>query len=314
MRLSKHHGLGNDFLVLLDLEGAATDLGAVARAACHRHRGVGADGLIHVTRPPKLASVSSGARRARETLHRTGLDGPALDGPGLDGPGGPELDAPGLGGPGLHRTSIADVAMGLYNADGTRAEMSGNGIACLAQALVAAGLAGPDRVEVATDAGRRSVEVAATETPRHHRMRVDMGRVTVGEAAATWTADAVLAAATVNIGNPHVVLRVEEPAKFPIEDVGRRLCETTPGGTNVEAVAPAADGGLSMVVYERGVGRTEACGTGACAAAAAAANWGLAGDRVMVTMPGGTTEVELGATVHMTTTVVHVATVEFHWP
>ena len=261
MRLTKHQGLGNDFLVLIDIDGSAVDLPAVARAACDRHRGVGADGLLRV---------------ASDTR--------------------------------------ADVAMALYNADGSRAEMSGNGIACLAQAVVLAGLAGPDRVEVATDAGHRTVEVVAAESPRRHRMRVDMGPATVGELDAGWVADDVLAALTVDVGNPHVVLRVEEPAKFPIEDVGRRICETTPGGTNVEAVAPAADGGLNMVVYERGVGLTQACGTGACAAAAAAARWGLAGDRVTVVMPGGRTEVEIGATVHLTTTVAHVATLEFHWP
>lgn len=261
MRLTKHQGLGNDFLVLIDLEGSAGALPDLARAACDRHRGVGADGLLRVT-----------------------------------------------------KADAADVTMALYNADGGRAEMSGNGIACLAQAVVLAGLAGPDRVEVATDAGGRSVEVTASDSPRRHRMRVDMGPATIDEPAAAWVEADVVAALAVDIGNPHLVLRVDEPAKFPIQDVGRRICEATPGGANVEAIAPAADGGLSMVVYERGVGLTEACGTGACAAAAAAVRWGLSGNRVTVTMPGGATDVEVGPTVYMTTPVVHVATVEFHWP
>lgn len=264
MRLTKHQGLGNDFLVLIDLEAAEHDLPDLARAACDRHRGVGADGLIHTTA----------------------------------GSGG------------------ADVTMALYNADGGRAEMSGNGIACLAQAVVTAGIAGPERVAVATDAGRRTVDLRPGGSPHRHDMRVEVGPARIGDELPEWVEGGVLRAVAVDIGNPHVVLHVTEPAKFPIDDVGRRICELTTGGANVEAIAPAADGELTMVVYERGVGLTEACGTGACASAAAAAAWGLA-DRlgpVRVTMPGGTTEVELGPVVFMTTRIVHVADVEFHWP
>jgi diaminopimelate epimerase len=269
MRLTKHHGLGNDFLVWLDLDSSAADLGdlaALARAACDRRRGVGADGLLHVT-PPDATVVARG-----------------------------------------------DIAMALYNADGGRAEMSGNGIACLAQAVVLGGIAGPERVDVATDAGPRSVEVVAAEAARRHRMRIDMGAATVVDRPIGWDDDGVIATLAVDVGNPHVVLHVEEPAKFPIEDVGRRICDSTDGGVNVEAVAPAAGDGLDMVVYERGVGVTDACGTGACAAAAAARRCGLVGDRVTVDMPGGRAEVALGPTIHLTTTVVHVATVDFHWP
>ena len=204
--------------------------------------------------------------------------------------------------------------MALYNADGSRAEMSGNGIACLAQAVVLAGMAGPARVVVTTDAGRRTVDVVEVESSRRHRMRVDMGPVAIVGPAEAAGDDDVLAAVRVDAGNPHVVLLVGEPEKFPIDEVGRRLCEATQGGTNVEAVAPAADGTLRMVVYERGVGVTEACGTGACAAAIAAGEWGLVGDRVVVDMPGGATDVEVGPTVFMTTPVVHVATLDFHWP
>jgi diaminopimelate epimerase len=269
MRLTKHQGLGNDFLVWLDLDSSAADLAPadvadLARAACERRRGVGADGLLHVTAP----------------------DGAAAG---------------------------ADVVMALFNADGGRAEMSGNGIACLAQGALVAGVAGPGRVDVATDAGLRSVEVVAEEAARRHRMRVDMGPATIDDRVAGWADDGVLATLAVDVGNPHVVLRVEEPDKFPIEEVGRRICEATPRGVNVEAVAPV-EGGLVIVVYERGVGVTEACGTGACAAAAAAFRWGLIGERVAVDMPGGSADVELGPTIRLTTTVVHVATVDFHWP
>jgi diaminopimelate epimerase len=265
MRLTKHQGLGNDFLVWFDLDSsAAPDLSVVARAACDRRRGVGADGLLHVTSPDAGAG--------------------------------------------------ADVAMALFNADGGRAEMSGNGIACLAQAVVLAGAAGPDRVAVATDAGLRTVEVVSTDGARRHRMRIDVGAATIDDRVTAWDGDGVLATAAVLVGNPHVVLRVDEIEGFPIDEVGRRICATTPGGANVEAVAPV-DGGLRMLVYERGVGVTQACGTGACAAAAAASRWGLvANGAVRVDMTGGSSEVEVGPSIRLTTEVVHVATLDFHWP
>jgi diaminopimelate epimerase len=262
MQLTKHHGLGNDFLVLLDLDGMVTaNLGDLAGAACHRHRGIGADGLVHVT---------------------AGVDG-------------------------------SDVTMALYNADGGRAEMSGNGIGCLTQAVVMAGAAGPDRVDVATDAGRRVVEVQATPNPGEHRMRIELGPATVGPDLREWVEGDVVRAVAVDMGNPHVVLHVPEPAKFPIEEVGRRICDLTPGGVNVEAIGLAADGALTMVVFERGVGVTDACGTGAGASAAAAAAWGLVSDRVPVAMPGGTATIDVGPVTLMTTPIVHVATIEFRW-
>ena len=93
--------------------------------------------------------------------------------------------------------------------------MSGNGIACLAQAVVIAGVAGPDRVAVATDAGLRSVEIVDRDSPRRHRMRVDIGAATIGTADVWLDEDGVHDAATVDVGNPHVVLSVDDPAKFP---------------------------------------------------------------------------------------------------
>ena len=103
MQLTKHHGLGNDFLVLIDLDAIESVTPALARAVCDRHRGIGADGLLHAT-----------AGRAED----------------------------------------GDVTMTLYNADGGRAEMSGNGVSCLAQAVVRAGVTSGPTVVVHTDAGR----------------------------------------------------------------------------------------------------------------------------------------------------------------
>jgi diaminopimelate epimerase len=235
LTLTKHHGLGNDFLVLLDVDGTQSVDGALARAVCDRHRGIGADGLLHVT---------------------GGQDG-------------------------------TDVTMALYNADGGRAEMSGNGISCVAQAVVMAGIVtGPD-VVVATDAGRRVVHLDGD------RATVDMGEVVLKPEG-----DGLL----VDVGNPHLVRRDEGQ---DLEELGRRHPDL-----NVELIAATEDG-VSMRVHERGVGITDSCGTGAVASAAAGREWGLTGDRVVVAQPGGRTEVDLsGPTARYTVPVVFIGRME----
>jgi diaminopimelate epimerase len=255
VRLTKHHGLGNDFLVLLDSDGTVDAGEAMARALCDRHRGVGADGLIHV-------------------------------GPGRDG---------------------ADVTMLLRNADGGRAEMSGNGARCLGQAVAMA--RGVDALDltVATDAGVRRVTVAPGDGARSVWASVDMGPTTLrpaGHAAAA-------RAAEVDVGNPHLVLlSAEGPPGAELLAAGRSRPDL-----NVEVVWPGPEpGALTMRVWERGVGETLACGTGACAAALAAQEWGLAGAVVTVHMPGGDARVERGDTVTLAGPSVYIATVEVPWP
>jgi len=262
MKLTKHHGLGNDFLVLLDLEGRHPIDEDIAVAVCDRHRGVGADGLIRVT---------------------AGHEG--------------------------------RVRMELRNGDGSRAEMSGNGISCLAQAVVRAGLVGDGVVEVDTDAGPRTVTVVEVQAPHRHRMRVAMGEPALGDELPEWLDERIVRAVEVDMGNPHVVLHVSDPDDVPdLVDIGQRINEATPGGTNVELVWPGSPGEVRMLVYERGVGPTQACGTGAVAAAAAARRWELAPPTATVHQPGGPAVVELGdgGTAHLTVPVVAVAAVE--WP
>ena len=244
IRLEKYHGLGNDFLVLLDLGAVRPVDAADARSLCDRHRGVGADGLIRVT--------------------------------------------PGAGG--------ADFTMELFNADGSRAEMSGNGIRCLAMALVDAGLSGPE-MTVHTDAGDRSVTVDDDGWAS-----VDMGLAKVDPKD--------VGVAFVNMGNPHTVVEVQDLERL---NVAKRAAEWQ--GRNVEFVVlgPGADA-ITMRVWERGVGETLACGTGACAATAAAFVWGRVGPRVVVHQPGGDATVELkGETVILSGPADHIASVEVPW-
>jgi len=266
VRLTKHHGLGNDFLVVADSSGTHPVSADLARAACDRNRGVGADGLLHL--------------------------------------------GPGRGG--------IDVTMVLLNADGSRAEMSGNGIGCLAQAAVLAGLASPPVVRVSTDAGPRAVELRGSEAPRTHAATVAMGAATVGDDEPEWCGGDVLRAVRVSVGNPHLVLQAADPDLVAdrewIADLGRQANEAIPGGINVEVVSPSDDG-LTMDVYERGVGLTLACGTGAVAAAVAAHGWGLVGEQVAVAMRGGVTTIDLsGPEVRMTTPITYIGSIDYPWP
>lgn len=259
MRLTKHHGLGNDFLVLLDPT-ATQPVGAdLARVVCNRHRGIGADGLLRV-------------------------------GPGMNG---------------------ADLTMQLWNADGSHAEMSGNGISCLVQAAVMAGLAAPPQVTVWTDAGMRTVRVIATGERRIHRMTVDMGPAKVSDDETEWLDDHTIRAAHVDIGNPHLVLHVPDLNRVDLEERGEEINDLVPGGINVELISPGpGDGELTMRVYERGVGLTLACGTGACASAAAAVAWELAPPRMRVHQPGGAVDVVVDETIIMTVPVSFVGSIE----
>jgi diaminopimelate epimerase len=188
----------------------------------------------------------------------------------------------------------AELGMELRNADGLEAEMSGNGIRCLAQAAVQAGLVSPPAFSVLTGAGVRTVEYRSGPEPDTAEASVDMGKAELGpdlnpELAAS-------RARLVDMGNPHVVLLGPDPSGIAVDELGSELQARYPGGINVEFVAlgPGTDE-ITMRVWERGVGETLACGTGACAAAAAAHSWGLVGDRVTVHNPGGSLRVGLGS-------------------
>ncbi|MFN0089898.1 MAG: diaminopimelate epimerase [Acidimicrobiales bacterium] len=256
LRLSKHHGLGNDFLVALGGEPLEA---AAAKRLCDRRRGIGADGLI-VASPPERGG---------------------------------------------------DAAMVLYNADGSRAEMSGNGIRCLAQALAAArGLkAGPLLIE--TDAGDRRVEVAPGGDPSSVEVSVDMGAPGPGPAPDR-PLPSGLRSGLADLGNPHLVVLVDDPAAVALAERGAALESHFRRGVNVEFIAPAPGRSdtLDLRVWERGVGATEACGTGACAAAHLAHGWGLVGPEVLVRMPGGEARVVLGRTITLVGPAVHIADIE----
>jgi diaminopimelate epimerase len=242
LNFTKHHGAGNDFLVLIDVDDQSPVDAMLVRALCDRRFGVGADGVIRV----------------------------------LDG------------------GKKADLAMDLHNADGSVAEMSGNGIRCLAQAAVSKGLVKPPTFTVRTLAGVRTVDYRAGGDDHAAEASVDMGVASLGPDQPQQFAERK--ARQVDLGNPHLVLLGPDPAEVDVAELGTRLQGVHPGGINVEfiSVGPGANA-ITMRVWERGVGETQACGTGSAAAAAAARSWGLVGETVAVHNPGGTLEVALGS-------------------
>lgn len=265
--LTKHHGLGNDFLVLFD-DGAmpAAELAALAVAVCERRTGIGADGLLVATEADGYAAK-----------------------------------------------------MTLFNADGSVAEMSGNGIRCFAQAVaMRRGDLGPQLI--ATDAGDRVVTLAATGDKSVIMAQVEMGEVTVLPEPAGWTTLGChpdRPVAHLSMGNPHSVVGVDEVAVVDLVDLGAKVPQI-----NLEIIEPGpAANAVTMRVHERGAGITAACGTGACAAAFAARSWGLVPtneSEVVVHMDGGTATVALTdddpARAILTGPATYVASIESELP
>jgi diaminopimelate epimerase len=214
----------------------------------------------------------------------------------------------------------ADCTMELRNADGSLAEMSGNGIGCLSWVAVREGLGDGKRLVVDTGGGRREVELDVNQaTGELVGATVDMGPVTFDPAEIPLDAPSALDLEVTfhgvtyhgdaaGMGNPHLVLLVDDPETTRVTQHGPHL-ETDarfPHRTNVEFVAVAGEDELAMRVWERGVGETLSCGTGVCASAAVAQRRGLVGERVTVRVPGGTHEVDLGRTIRLHGPVTHV--------
>lgn len=206
-----------------------------------------------------------------------------------------------------------DVAMELYNADGGRAETSGNGLRCLALCLIDAGLVTSRSMTIETDGG----PVTATVGPQQPGA-VPAVSVSMGEAKVFSLPESPLpgfSAHRVEIGNPHLVLLGSSLQGVDLSELGPGLEAAVEGGQNVEVVAPAGPDALKLSVWERGAGLTMACGSGSCAAAAAARAEQLVGDKVTVENPGGELVVELSGgsdspSVRLTGPACRVARVE----
>lgn len=195
----------------------------------------------------------------------------------------------GLGADGVLRVVPGQGApwfMDHHNADGSTAEMCGNGLRLFARYLTDSGLAAADQL-VETRSGVRRAVVAADGT-----VRVEMGPATIGGAASATVDGRRYDGTAVSMGNPHLVCLIEVPVaaldldRPPLVDPA-----AFPAGVNVEFGNVASAGQITMRVHERGVGETRACGSGACAVAAVR----LAGrpGTVAVDQPGGRVSVDV---------------------
>ena len=195
--------------------------------------------------------------------------------------------------------STDEWTMVLHNADGSRAEMSGNGIRCFAQAVIRRTNAMlPTTLRIATDGGERVVEVVADPTgdPDVVVASVSMGIPSHGPMIPEARPDTrpIGRLATWDLGNPHLVLEVDDPHSVDLASEGPAWEALFPAGMNVHFVALDGADQVTQVTWERGAGITEACGTGATAVALTMHAWGETGDNVQVTMPGGAVRVGLG--------------------
>ena len=259
MKFAKGHGTQNDFVVLPDPQAQLRLTGERVAALCDRRRGLGADGVLRIT--------TAGAALSAGVLDRV-PDGVAAD----------------------------DWYMDYRNADGSVAQMCGNGVRVFAHYLRASGMEARDEFVVGSLAGPRPVAVHHVDATTAD-ISVDMGKAnTLGSGGPAFEATVGgrrFSGLAVDVGNPHLAcvdphltpqalaaLDVAAPVSF---DAGQ-----FPDGVNVEIVTAPADGAVHMRVHERGVGETRSCGTGTVAAAVAAlAGSGAATGTLTVRVPGG---------------------------
>lgn len=253
MKFYKMHGLGNDFVFVLAGLSDLPGLRSKAKAVCDRNFGVGADGLIAL-----VPSVK------------------------------------------------ADLRMVIYNSDGSEAEMCGNAIRCASVLWAQKNPGAKEPISIETLKGIQYCTIK-DRSGRDWKVTVDMGEPALkpelipvrghGEAVV----DALYQAAgkdylftCVNMGNPHAVAFVEETSRQLMLEAGPAM-ETHPDfprKTNVEFAQILPDGGIRVFVWERGVGPTLACGSGACAVAVAAHLSGRAGRSSRIDLPGGSLDIE----------------------
>lgn len=215
----------------------------------------------------------------------------------------------GIGSDGLiliNSSDIADFEMEMYNADGSRSEMCGNGIRCVGKYVYDYGLTDKTQISIETLAGIKYLELMA-EDGKVRQVRVNMGSpvlkpegipialkgenvidvpIMAGESEYRMTG--------VGMGNPHTVVFMEDLERLNIEKTGPLFenHEYFPNRVNTEFVKVIDRKHVQMRVWERGSGETRACGTGACAVAVACILNGLTEDEITVTLPGGDLQIQ----------------------
>lgn len=256
LRFTKMHGCGNDFIVVDDVANEWDFDEEAVQLLCDRHFGIGADGLILV----RNASDPEG-----------------------------------------------DFFMLYMNADGSLAEMCGNGVRVFAKYLDDAGRVNGDTIAVQTLGGIKRIDILRDEKGAFSLARVDMGTPVLDAAGipTTLPGDPVVDALVttdagdvrvtcVSMGNPHAIVWVDDVDSAPVTTTGPlvEVAPVFPRKTNVEFAQVVDSGRIRLRVWERGVGETLACGTGACATLVAAALTGRTGRSATIELPAGDLEIE----------------------
>lgn len=208
----------------------------------------------------------------------------------------------------------ADYKMRIFNSDGSEAEMCGNGIRCVAKLIHDKSLSKKDKISIETLSGIKKVKLLEDENGKCNEVIVDMGEpmfqdknipynvyepfnkdldIDVNEEKMRFT--------VVSMGNPHAITFIENVDDFNIEKYGPIIEKNPifPNRTNVEFVEVIDKNNIKVRVWERGVGETFACGTGACAAVVASGLNGYTGENVTVNLPGGKLQIEWGKDNHI---------------
>ncbi len=251
----KMHGLGNDYIIFDNRDGKIKEekLVEMAIKLCRRRLGIGADGLLLV-----------------------------------------------------YNSYLADLKMRIFNSDGTEAEMCGNGIRCFAKYCFENKIVNKEEMTVETLAGVKELQLKL-DGEVVTSVRVNMGspsfevnEIPMVEGGKSFINKPVkingktLFATVLSIGNPHCVIFVDNVDNYPVEAVGPKVerHKLFPKRVNVEFVQVLSRDVLKVRVWERGVGETLACGTGACASVIAAKVLGKVAEKTSVQLLGGNLSVE----------------------
>ncbi|MBY0289984.1 MAG: diaminopimelate epimerase [Mycobacteriaceae bacterium] len=261
MKFAKGHGTQNDFVVLPDPEGELTLPPAAVVALCDRRQGLGADGVLRVTRAA--------------AAHSAGVFDRIPEGVAPD-----------------------DWYMDYRNADGSIAQMCGNGVRVFAHYLRVSGFESRDEFVVGSLAGPRPVVLHDWDATGAD-VTVEMGKTNQLGAGEAIVGGRPFAGLAIDVGNPHLacidpVMTFGELAALDVAAPVSFDRAQFPEGVNIEVLTAPVDGAVSMRVHERGVGETRSCGTGTVAAAVAALAYGGAGTGTLrVHIPGGAVTVTI---------------------
>ena len=259
------------------------------RFAFHKMHGLGNDFVVIDARERAVAITPARARAIADRHQGIGCDQLIL----------------------LEQSDSAELRMRIFNADGGEVEQCGNALRCVAQLTgaktieTAGGLIGAD-----ADAGGATVDMGK---PRFGWDQIPLAYA-MDTAALPVAWDGLESGAAVNVGNPHVIFFVDNLDAVDLEALGPVIEHdgVFPERVNVNVAQATGPAALTLRVWERGAGLTQACGTGACATAVAAIRRGLVQSPVTVTLPGGVLTIDwaMGTSIRMTGPATHVFTGE----